>query len=829
MTDIKTIHGRCSLAPRSAQSPENNNTIMMNPDSQHNPITLPAGKTKYLLIGGFTASLLILVILAAVGLSFMYNNLSRINQIVETNNVKISLLREMYNDARERSLLLHMMLDVQDPFVRDDLFLQFTRHGTDFLKARVAFSKMKLSTREKELLAEQAHASGFSVPSQREIVDLIQQGNHAEALDMLFNKAIPMQNKVLVLLNQLQDLQEQASVQTAIQSKHDLQSLIYKTFFLVALGALIGIIIAAIVVRRITRTETQLQFEKRLAEVTLHSVGEAVITTNIRGEINYINPVAEEMTGWPLVKARHRPLLDVWKIYQDDKRLTLNNPILMAISEDSIICSANNVNLKGANGTVFAVEHTAAPIRDERGQVHGGILIFRDVTEVRSLASQLSYQASHDALTGLVNRREFEIRLQQALDNARIEHCSYALCYLDLDQFKVINDTCGHAAGDELLKQVSNQLKSILRDSDTLSRLGGDEFGVLLEGCSLDNASEIAEKLRETLKRLRFAWDDKQFEIGVSIGVVPITAVSGNLADLLSCADSACYEAKDQGRNRVHIFDPQDINMLRRQGEMHWVHRITDALDNHNLVLFCQAIKALKPGIDDIERYEILVRMQEDNGKIIPPSAFLPAAERYNLMPMIDRYVVESAIRILEQLKKRGQQIHLSVNLSGQSLSEDTFHQFLESVLDKYDIDPSLLTMEITETATVANFSKATSLIMAMKARGCLFALDDFGSGLSSFSYLKNIPVDFIKIDGSFVRDIVNDETDFAFVRSINHIASIMGLATIAEYVENDQIAAKLQEIGVDFIQGHYIGKAVPIEEVINLPSSDAEQLSANS
>lgn len=268
--------------------------------------------------------------------------------------------------------------------------------------------------------------------------------------------------------------------------------------------------------------------------------------------------------------------------------------------------------------------------------------------------------------------------------------------------------------------------------------------------------------------------------------------------------------------------------MLRRQGEMHWVHRITDALDNRNLVLYCQAIKPLKPGVDDIECYEILVRMREDNGKIIPPSAFLPAAERYNLMSMIDRYVVESAIRILEQLKMRGQQIHLSVNLSGQSLSEDTFHQFLESVFNKYDIDPSWLTLEITETATVANFSKATSLITAMKARGCLFALDDFGSGLSSFSYLKNIQVDFIKIDGSFVRDIVSDETDFAFVRSINHIASIMGLATIAEYVENDRIAAKLHEIGVDFIQGHYIGKAVPIEQVINLSSSDSEQLSAN-
>ena len=799
----------------------------MYPDSQHNPSAFPVGKTKYLLIAGFTASLLILVGLAAIGLSSMYNNLSRINEIVETNNVKISLLREMHNAARERSLLLHMMLDTRDPFLRDDLFLQFMKHGTNFANARIALGNMKLSSTEQQLLAEQGRASGIAVPIQREIVDLIQQEKYATALEKLFNEAVPFQDKVLALLNQLQDIQQKASEQTARQSKHDLQSLITQTFVLVGLGVVIGIFIAAIVVRRISRTETQLQFEKRLAQVTLHSVGEAVITTDIHGDITYINPVAEAMTGWPLARARYRPLLDVWKISEDGKRLTPDNPILTAISQDNIISSANNVNLTGADGGIFAVEHTAAPIRDDSGQVHGGILIFRDVTEVRSLASQLSYQASHDALTGLVNRREFEIRLQQALDNARVEHCEYALCYLDLDQFKVINDTCGHAAGDELLKQISNELKSIVRDSDTLSRLGGDEFGVLLEGCSLDKAREIAEKLRETLKQMRFAWDDKQFEIGVSIGLVPITPVSGNLADLLSAADSACYEAKDQGRNRVHLFDPHDINILRRQGEMHWVHRITEALENRNLVLFCQPIKPLRPDNNAVERYEILVRMQEDNGKIIPPSAFLPAAERYNVMTMIDRYVVESAIRLLEQIKRQDRQIHLSVNLSGQSLNEDAFHQFLEDILDKYDIEPSWLTLEITETATVANFSKATRLITAMKARGCLFALDDFGSGLSSFSYLKNIPVDFIKIDGSFVRDIVNDETDFAFVRSINQIASIMGLATIAEYVENERIVAKLEEIGVDYIQGHYIGKAIPIAQAIILNPQDDQHISA--
>ncbi|MEJ2440825.1 MAG: GGDEF domain-containing phosphodiesterase [Gammaproteobacteria bacterium] len=299
-----------------------------------------------------------------------------------------------------------------------------------------------------------------------------------------------------------------------------------------------------------------------------------------------------------------------------------------------------------------------------------------------------------------------------------------------------------------------------------------------------------------------------------------LVAASGNLADLLSAADSACYEAKDQGRNRVHIFDPQDINIQRRQGEMHWVHRITDALENRNLVLYCQAIKPLIPDNDDVETYEILVRMREDEDKLIPPSAFLPAAERYSLMPMIDRYVLENAIQMLASARQLGKVIHLSVNISGQSLDDDELLQFIEVALERYRIEPGWLTLEITETATVANFSRATQLINRLKNRGCKFALDDFGSGLSSFSYLKNIPVDFIKIDGSFVRDIINDETDFAFVRSINQIASIMGLATIAEYVENDRIAAKLMEIGVDYIQGHYVGKVVPAYQVLEITSS---------
>ena len=792
--------------------------------SQSNP---PAGRTKYLLIAGFAATLSISIILAVAGLSFTHTNLSRINEIVETNNVKTMLLREMHSAARERSLLLHMMLDVTDPFERDDLFLQFSHYGARFATARMKLTDMHLSEAEQTLLARQGAVSGIAVPIQRSIVDLIQQEKPAQAQTLLLSRAVPLQNDVLALLDSLQGLQEEASRVNAAQAHTDLDGLILRTFILVAFGALIGILIAVLVIRRITRTETQLQHEKRLAEVTLRSVGEAVITTNLQGHIEYINPMAEALTGWSLAEARQRPLGEVWRIHLQDSDEIPANPILAAIEGKTIITATQNANLDCRTHNLYAVEYTAAPIRDEHGSVHGGILIFRDVTEVRTLASQLSYQASHDTLTGLVNRREFEIRLRQALDNARSENSHSVLCYLDLDQFKVINDTCGHAAGDELLKQIAGELKRVLRDSDTLSRLGGDEFGVLLEGCTLDKARDIAEKLRETIRRIRFAWSDKQFDTGVSIGVVPVSAASGNLADLLSAADSACYEAKDQGRNRVHVFDPKDANIQRRQGEMHWVHRITEALEQKNLVLYGQPIRPVRATSSSDARYEILVRLIDETGNIIPPNAFLPAAERYNLMTVLDRFVIEEAIRMLADVNKWRRRISFNVNVSGQSLNDESFLDFMRDVLHKYDFEPANLTLEITETAAVTNFSNASRLVTALKEYGCQFALDDFGSGLSSFAYLKNLPVDIIKIDGSFVRDILDDQTDRAFVRSIAQIASIMGLRTVAEYVEDARIAARLQELGIDYMQGHYVGIPVPLAAVlagmIDLPPASAQ------
>lgn len=788
------------------------NNAMYRPTGHPTPQGAP-GRTKFLLIAGFSASLLVSVFIAGIGLSSMNALLSRMNSIVKTNNVKTSLLHTMHSAARERVLLLHRMLDLRDPFDRDTLFLDFNHQGAVFADARIQIQKMQLGPEEISILTEQGRLTNIAVPTQLEIADLIQRNQLALARDLLLDKAEPLQDQVLQRLEDLEALQKSAVLNSTQQAQDELEILLIRIIISLVIGVLAGGLIAVIIGKRITRTEKELQREKRLAQITLHSIGDAVITTSVNGAVEYLNPVAEAMTGHSFADVKGRPLAEVWKISIDDHTGEGVTQVLSEIAAGRISNSTSTVNLQGPNAKDYAIEYTAAPIRDETGQAHGGIVIFRDVSEVRLLASQLSYQASHDALTGLVNRREFEARLQSALDSSRAEHKTHVLCYLDLDQFKIVNDTCGHAAGDELLIQVSTALKEVLRHSDTLARLGGDEFGAILEGCSLEKARSIAEKMRDAVNSLRFSWANKQFDVGVSIGVVPVSSDSGNLADLFSAADSACYEAKDTGRNRVHIFDPDDINIQRRQGEMHLVHRINQALEQQQFVLYAQPIEALTRSADH-SSFEILVRMNGDDNSLILPNAFIPAAERYNLMPLIDTYVVQQVVRSVQDLADVGQRMHFSINVSGQSLCDENFSEFLLQELASNKIDPTLITIEITETATVANFSKATRFIAAIKQLGCKVALDDFGSGLSSFTYLKNIPVDLIKIDGSFVRDIIDDATDRAFVKSINQIAAIMGIQTIAEYVETQAIAEELIRIGVNYLQGYYIGRPRPLSEV---------------
>jgi diguanylate cyclase (GGDEF)-like protein/PAS domain S-box-containing protein len=561
------------------------------------------------------------------------------------------------------------------------------------------------------------------------------------------------------------------------------------------------------------RAEAELFREKERVQVTLESIGDGVITTDVAGRIDYLNPVAEELTGWSNAQASGQPLSSVFQVKSENTHKPLPDPVMQCLREQRSIHFPDSALLTHRGGyREFSIEVTASPIRQHAAEIIGAVLVLHDVTTLRNMARQMAWQARHDPLTGLINRGEFEVRLEQAIESARSGHTQHALCYLDLDQFKIVNDTCGHIAGDDLLKQLTAHLQMRVRETDTLARLGGDEFGILLEHCPIELASETAEMLREVVKKFRFAWEDKVFEIGASIGVVPITTDSGSIVDVLSAADSACYVAKDHGRNRIHVYQPEDSALTTRHGEMQWVHRVHSALGEDRFRLFFQ--KVLPLSADEHEQYgEILVRLVDEQGKLVLPMAFIPAAERYQIMPAIDRWVLSAT---LTALRKRapvlGEISVCAINLSGQSLCDDHFLASVVNILDASSINPAHICFEITETAAIANLTRAMRFITVLKGMGCRFALDDFGSGLISFMHLKHLPVDFLKIDGSFVRDMVKDPVDAAMVEAINRIGHVMGIRTIAEAVEDQMTLESLRDLGVNYAQGTIIAKPEPFE-----------------
>ncbi len=465
------------------------------------------------------------------------------------------------------------------------------------------------------------------------------------------------------------------------------------------------------------------------------------------------------------------------------------------------------------DGTVF---WCSVSVTSYNHPIHGDVRvsISTDITQRKGMDAKLSYQASHDALTGLINRNEFEQRITRVLSTALKGGEEHAMCFLDLDQFKVINDNCGHAAGDELLRQLGRSLQEAIRKRDTLARLGGDEFGVLMEHCTLRQAHRVANDILKTVKDYQFFWDGKVFRIGVSIGLVAITETSGNFTDVFKQADAACYLAKDLGRNRIHTYHPDDTELAVRHGEMQWVGRIHQALDDDRYCLYAQPIVPLDGS--EHRHYEMLLRMIDETGKVIPPGAFLPAAERYSLIGTLDRWVVENGLTLLSENPTFTDRIYfISINLSGQSLTSSDFLDFIMGQIKNTGVEASKVCFEITETLAISNLVAARTFIKTLKDLGCHFALDDFGSGLSSFGYLKNLPVDYLKIDGMFVKDIVDDPIDHAMVKSINEIGQVMGMQTIAEFVENDEIKAMLAAIGVDYVQGYGVGIPLPFDEIV--------------
>ncbi len=562
------------------------------------------------------------------------------------------------------------------------------------------------------------------------------------------------------------------------------------------------------------RAEEALFEEKERAQVTLHSIGDAVITTDAHAIVDYLNPVAEALTGWSLAEAQGRPLQEVFRIVNEHTRQPASDPVAHCLQEGKIVGLANHSILISRDGYEYHIDDSAAPIRERDGRVLGAVLVFHDVTETRQLTRQLEYDATHDALTGLINRPEFERRLERALVSAQQYGARHALCYLDLDQFKVVNDTAGHAAGDELLRQINTILSGMFRERDTLARIGGDEFGLLLDNCPLDRAQLIAQTVVNNIREHRFHWEGRTYQIGVSIGLTPIIAESQDTTQLLTQADVACYIAKEMGRNRVHIYEREDTETVQRHGDILGAAGLRDSLEQGRFRLYYQPIIPLDASDSHPSRYEALLRVvhkdsPHDNSELVLPAAFIPAAERYGLMGAIDRWVIQTAFHeYANGIGQTGAQI--AINLSGNSLSDETLLGFIEAQFTEHALPPERVCFEITETPAIQNLRPALQLMAALKRRGSQFALDDFGSGLSSFRYLKTLPVDYLKIDGSFVKDMIENPNDCALVAAINQMSHVLGIQTIAEYAESQAIVDRLRKLGVDHAQGFFFGHASP-------------------
>ena len=565
-------------------------------------------------------------------------------------------------------------------------------------------------------------------------------------------------------------------------------------------------------VRTLTR---QLSEQHELLRVTLQSIGDAVITTNADGQVNWLNPVAERMTGWLAAEATGRPLAQVFHIVNEETRQSAEDPVLNCLKQGKGVGLASHTLLIGRDGSEYGIEDSASPIRNGDGELLGVVLVFHDVTEQRRMSGEMTHRASHDALTGLINRAEFETRLRRTLNRAHEERSQHALMYIDLDQFKLVNDACGHSAGDQLLQQVAKLMGETVRARDTLARLGGDEFAFILEHCTIEQAQRVAQQVCDRMDDFRFVHDERRFRIGASIGLVPVDTRWASPAAVMQAADTSCYAAKEAGRNRVHVWFDTDLAMRARQGEMQWATRLEQAIDDNHFVLYAQKIYPLAARSTGLHA-GVLLRLRDVDGSLIPPGAFLPAAERFHLSSRIDRWVLQHALARLASVEELDAVELLCINLSGQSIGDRAFHRHAVELLTLAGpVVCQRVCLEITETAAVTHMADASQFIEQVRALGVRMALDDFGAGASSFGYLKTLPVDLLKIDGQFIKDLIDDPLDDAAVRCFVDVARVVGLKTVAEFVDRPEILQRVREHGIDYAQGFLLHRPEPLDDVL--------------
>ena len=553
--------------------------------------------------------------------------------------------------------------------------------------------------------------------------------------------------------------------------------------------------------------EVSLSRSKRQAQYTLESISEGVITTDNDGRIDYMNRSAESLIGTSRDDAAGHRIGELFKLVDDADRRPLGDPVERCLAMRRRVNMGRRAVLVTSDGEhEHSVEITASPVRGPGSSVAGSVVVIHDVSELRGLTRQMSYQATHDPLTGLINRREFERRLDEAMDTAHAEEAVHMLFYMDLDRFKAVNDSCGHLAGDNMLREVAALIKDQVRDSDFVGRLGGDEFGALLVGCPIDKARQIAEDVCNAIAEYRFVWKDKIFNIGISIGLVEISHVSGSLQDVMSAADSACYVAKQNGRGRVHVYSARDEAVARERGDIQWLRELQSALHEDSFELAVQPILSMTTGVTSGPAVEVLIRMPDERGRAGTSAEFLKPAERYQLMPQIDRWVINAALAAIStgEIKLPGHR-SVAINISGQTLGDEAFLGFVVDALDRTGVVPTAICFEVTEQAILSNVQHAQRFIEVLHGIGCEFSLDDFGSGLGSFSSLKHLPIDYLKIDGTYTRNLESDLVNQEMVAAMIKLARTMEFRVVAEEVEHQEDFDWLRDVGVDFVQGNFV------------------------
>jgi diguanylate cyclase (GGDEF)-like protein/PAS domain S-box-containing protein len=769
--------------------------------------------SRNVLAGGFGLLLVLLIAITVMALVHLESIHQRINRTVQDHAVKTTLVSNMLRLTRERSQVLYSLFSIQDASKRADTYQRYRALAGNLNAAFKQFRQLDLTADERKAIDDAHQAEVESDTVRDRIARLLADQQSDVARQLLLSRGIAVQDRFEESLDALLDAKGGVTMDAIANANRVTGTALLLVAIASFLTLLIGAVVAIWVTRYAIRIQNALFRAKELAEFTLASIGDGVITTDAKGRIDYLNMVAERYTGWSAAEARGLPLTTVYRVFDEKGDGPLTYPVVTnGLPADDVDAAETGVTLRlmHRDGSGHAIRDSSSPITDRGGEIVGMIVVFHDVSHLNAMAQQLSWQASHDPLTGLVNRREFERRLGELLETSKHDGRQHALLYLDLDNFKRVNDTCGHSAGDELLRQISTVVVAHMRVSDTLGRIGGDEFGALLESCPPDQAVRIANGVREAVRGFRFSWNGHAFGVGLSIGLVPLDGSSGDLRQVMAQADACCYRAKGRGGDSVQVY--------RREGaehrEPHMVAYINRALEQGNFRLFRQKIVALARQADDAPHYEVLVRMVDRQGRHIAPTRFMPVAERYNLLTSIDRWVIATLVEYLYREHAagaigggKGGTGFYTVNMSGASVNDNSFAGFLRRLLTDFRLPNGLLCFEVTETVAIANLGKAAELMQELKTLGCRIALDDFGTGMSSFAYLKHLPVDYLKIAGEFISDIVNDPMGEAIVDAINRIGHTLGMQTVAEVVTDQRTLDRLKALGVDFAQGYFIAE----------------------